>query len=129
LTAKRPYRWVAKEFSISTATLSRHRSCMAGDLRPADTTKPQDTLLDAADRAINELQRLSARVKRGKNAKESAELMLKVSRELRSWFSLRFQLASRAPATPLVKHDTEVPEDRLESMAAAFLSRKKEPNK
>jgi hypothetical protein len=125
MRARRAYRWISSQFDVSTATLTRHKDHLASEAIEV-VSESRDEPLAAVDAAISELRKLQLRVKRAKNPVQAAELVLKVSRELRSWFSLRFQLAARQPATPIVKHDTEVPEDRLESMAAAFLTRKKE---
>src|ERR1700732_661526 len=100
MAAKRAYRWISSEFDVSTATLSRHKDHVASEAI-AVVSESQDEPLVAVDAAISELRKLQLRVKRAKNPVQAAELVLKVSRELRSWFSLRFQLAARQTATPM----------------------------
>lgn len=125
MAAKRPYKWITKSFSVSSATLSRHRAHLPPDLLPAAAIKGQDVILRAVDVHISELQRLSARMKRGKDAMESAKMMLAISRELRSWIQLRAQLAARTPVKPITHDDVEISDAQAQSVAEIILARSK----
>jgi len=96
ISAGRPYRVLAQEFHVSSASLSRHKAHLEA---PADAS-----LLDAADRIIDELRSVAQRVKRNRNLTQSVDLSLKVSKELRAWLTLRAQLIRQAPAVPAERH-------------------------
>jgi hypothetical protein len=122
LTAGKRYRAIADAFGVSTAGLSRHKAhAPASDLPVAP--KGQHKILADVDAAIRELRTLQSRAKRSKNA---VELALKVSRELRSWFQLRVQLA-RSVATFSTSRERVEPtltQEQLETVAQSILRKR-----
>jgi hypothetical protein len=124
LTAGKRYRGIAEAFGVSSAGLSRHKAhAPASDLPVA--TKGQHKILSDVDAAIRELRTLQSRARRSKNG---AELMLKTSRELRSWFQLRVQL-SRSVQTDSTKRERVEPtltQEQLETVAQSILRKRTE---
>jgi hypothetical protein len=122
LVAGTNYAKLSQTFSVSAAGLSRHRKRhMEGAICP----EHDQNLIPGVDIIIEELRALQRRGRRSKNHAAGAELILKTSRELRSWFALRAQLVRRQPAIPTEASEPELDQDQLAEMAQALVAKQK----
>jgi hypothetical protein len=117
-----PYRTIAKTFSMSPATVGRHKAHKARRLNPNDAS---GDLIRAVDSAIDEMRSLQTRAKRNKHAGVAADLLLKTSRELRALFALRAQFVRTSPSIPVERSEPEMSDEQLRQMATIFLARQK----
>jgi hypothetical protein len=116
------YEKLSQTFGLSPSGLTRHRKHMP---EPSICSQSDQNLLPACDSVIDELRGLQRRARRkaDKNPIVGGEMVLKISRELRSWFALRSQLARRIPAVPIDEAEA-LDADQLAAMTEALAQRK-----
>jgi IS30 family transposase len=104
LVGKVAYRKIGEQFNLHIATISRHKAhipeALLGEARAARNQEDSE-LAKATDKLLAEIRQMQRRlrVSRKRNTIEVADLLLKISREIRALLELRSRIAGpRSPA-------------------------------
>jgi hypothetical protein len=127
-----PYRKIEQLFQVNISTLSRHKE-HAGELLGAARGLESEEA-KVADRLLAQIQALERRIKVGRkrNTPEAADLLLKISREIRALLELRARVQVPRPAsrpTPQTMSsrddgESEITTEEADQIAAKWLARR-----
>jgi hypothetical protein len=134
------YRRIAEQFHLSLSTISRHKehvpAALLGEARAAKNQEDSE-LAKATDKLLAEIRGMQRRLRtsRKRNTIEVADLLLKISREIRALLELRSrfagprsqaQRATPSPREAMDPDDAEITAEEADQIAAKWLARRGE---